>query len=255
MARPYLSIIIPAYNEAERIPKTLLDIDYRLAKAPYSYEIIVVSDGSRDNTAEVVEKMKKAVRNLKIIDNAENKGKGGVVRQGMLLAGGAVRLFTDADNSTSIDQFDRMIPFFKQGYGVVIGSRAVAGAKLAPPEPLFRQLAGKGLNLFAQALLLWGIWDTQCGFKAFTEDAAKKIFEASRVAGWGFDVETLALARHMGYRIAEVPVRWVNDARSHVKMSAGLQFLRDIFIVRWRLWRHEYGPIEPPLDTAEQGAA
>jgi dolichyl-phosphate beta-glucosyltransferase len=251
MARPYLSIIIPAYDEAERIPKTLLDIDRRLTKAPYSYEIIVVNDGSRDNTAEVVEKMKKAVRNLKIIDNAENKGKGGVVRQGMLLAGGAVRLFMDADNSTSIDQFDQMIPYFKEGCGVVIGSRAVKGAKLDPPEPRWRGLIGKGLNLLVQLLLLPGIWDTQCGFKAFTAEAATRVFEKVRFPGWGFDFEALSLAKRMGYKIAEVPVHWVNDARSHVKFSSGLQFLRDMAKLRWRLSRGSYGP----LDAAEHVAA
>lgn len=254
MAKPYLSVIIPAYNEADRIPKTLLDIDRRLSAAPYSYEIIVVNDGSRDRTAEVVERMKQAVRNLKLIDNAENKGKGGAVRQGMLLAGGAVRLFADADNSTPVDQFEKMTPLFKEGCGVVIGSRSVKGAKLDPPEPLFRRIIGKALNLAVQALILPGIYDTQCGFKAFTEDAAKRVFAASRVAGWGFDVEALALAKAMGYRIAEVPVYWKNDARSHVKMSAGFQFLRDAFLVRWRLWRGEYGLIAP-LDTAQRPAA
>ena len=187
MAQPYLSIIVPAYDEAERLPKTLLDMDKRLEHAPYSYEIVVVNDGSKDNTAEVVEKMKKLVRNLKLIDNTENKGKGGVVRQGMLLTNGTVRLFTDADNSTSIDQFDQMIPLFKEGYEVVIGSRVVAGAKLDPPEPWWRQLIGKALNLLVQLLLLPGIWDTQCGFKAFTADAAMKVFEKSRLPGWGFN--------------------------------------------------------------------
>lgn len=250
MARPYLSIVIPAYNEADRIPTTLLDIDRRLVKAAYSYEIIVVNDGSRDNTAEVVERMKKAVRNLKLIDNAENKGKGGVVRQGMLIAGGVVRLFTDADNSTSIDQFEKMMPLLKEGYEVVIGSRAVKGAVLEPPEPLFRRLVGKGLNLIVQALLLRGVWDTQCGFKAFTEEAAKKIFEAARISGWGFDVEALALAKAMGYRVAEVPIRWKNDARSHIKASAGVQFLRDITAVRWWLWRGKYGPLDTKEDIA-----
>ncbi len=240
MAQPYLSIIVPAYNEAERLPKTLLDIGRRLEHPAYSYEILVVNDGSKDNTAEVVEKMKKLVRNLKLIDNVENKGKGGVVRQGMLLASGTIRLFTDADNSTSIDQFDQMIPLFKEGYEVVIGSRAVAGAKLDPPEPWWRQLIGKALNLLVQLLLLPGIWDTQCGFKAFTADAAMKVFEKSQLPGWGFDFEALALAKTMGYKIAQVPVHWVNDASSHVKFSGGVQFLRDMARVRWWLWTGKY---------------
>ena len=240
MAKPYLSIIIPAYNEAERIPVTLLDMDKRLADAPYSYEILVVNDGSKDNTAEVVRNMAKAVRNLKLVDNVENKGKGAVVRQGMLLASGVIRLFTDADNSTSIDQFDQMIPFFKEGYEVVIGSRATKGAKLDPPEPLYKQIPGKMGNLFIQLLVLPGLWDTQCGFKAFTEDAAKRVFEPSRIPGWGFDVETLSLAKKMGYRIKEVPVHWVNDIHSHVKASAYVKVLWETITIRWWLWTGTY---------------
>jgi len=240
MAQPYLSIIIPAYNEAERIPATLVDMDKRLSVVDYSYEILVVSDGSNDNTVAVVKGMAKMVKNLKLIDLKDNVGKGGAVKQGMLVAAGRIRLFTDADNSTSIDQFEKMIPLFKEGYGVVIGSRAVKDAKLDPPEPLYRQIIGKTLNLLIQILLLPGIWDTQCGFKAYTDEAAEKIFMKSRTTGWGFDVETLALAVRLGYRVKEVPVRWVNDTRSHVKFSGGLQFLAETCTIRWRLWRDDY---------------
>ena len=242
--KPYLSIIIPAYNEAERIPLALVDMDRRLQAVDYSYEILVVNDGSTDNTAEVVRNMTKVVKNLKLIDIPDQGGKGGTVRQGMLLAAGQIRIFTDADNSTSIDQFDQMTPFFKEGYGVVIGSRTVKGAKLDPPESLFRQAAGKGLNLFVQAILLPGIWDTQCGFKAFTEEVAKKIFDPSRIPGWAFDVEVLVLAKKEGYRIKQVPVHWIDDINSKVGMSAGLQFLRDIAKIRWWLWTVKYDSLD-----------
>jgi glycosyltransferase involved in cell wall biosynthesis len=241
MAQPYLSIIIPAYNEAERIPQTLVDMDKRLSGVDYSYEILVVSDGSKDNTASVVRNMAKMVKNLKLIDLKDNTGKGGAVRQGMLLATGKIRLFTDADNSTSIDQFEKMMPLFKEGAAVVIGSRVVKGAKLDPPEPWYRQIPGKAGNLVFQTVLgLWGIWDTQCGFKAFTDEAAEKIFNISTISGWGFDVEILALAKRMGYTIAEIPVHWVNDTRSHVKASAYLKVLGETCTIRWRLWRDEY---------------
>ena len=136
----YLSVIVPAYNEAERIPKTLVDMDAYFSKVNYPYEILVVNDGSRDKTAEVVSKMAKIVKNIKLVDIKENHGKGSVVREGMLRAKGDVRLFMDADNSTSIDQVEKMMPFFKEGYDVVIGSRAVPGAKLEPAEPFYRQL-------------------------------------------------------------------------------------------------------------------
>ncbi len=236
MQNPYLSVIVPAYNEAERIPKTLLAMDAYLSKINYPYEILVVNDGSRDSTADVVRNMAKVVKNLILIDNKENRGKGSAVRDGILAAKGDVRLFMDADNSTSVDQIEALLPFVKEGYGVVIGSRAIAGAKLDPPEPLWRALIGKSLNLIVQAILLPGIWDTQCGFKAYTAEAAEEIFGVAKVSTWGFDVETLALAKKFGYGIKEVPVHWVNDARSHVKFSGGLQFLWDIATIRWRLW-------------------
>jgi len=250
MAQPYLSIIIPAYNEAERISQTLIDMDKRLAAAPYSYEILVVNDGSTDNTGEVVLGVARMVKNLKLLNISDNGGKGGTVRKGMLAAVGQIRIFTDADNSTSIDQFDRMMPFFKDGYDVVIGSRSVPGAKLDPAEPWYRQLPGKLGNLVIQALLLPGIWDTQCGFKAFTADASKRLFELSRISGWAFDVEVLSLAKIMGFRIKEVPVHWVNDTRSHVKATSYLKFLWETFTIRWWLWRGSY-PV-PQLTQKQQ---
>jgi glycosyltransferase involved in cell wall biosynthesis len=240
MAATYLSIVIPAYNEAERLPKTLLDIDKRLHAVDFSFEIIVVSDGSKDATAGVVTGLSKMVKNLKLLDLKENVGKGGAVRAGMFEAKGEIRLFMDADNATSIDQFGPMMPLFKEGYGVVFGSRAVKGAKLDPPEPFYRELIGKCLNLIVQVLLLWGIWDTQCGFKAYTAAAAEKIFRASEIRSWGFDVETLVLAKRFGYRLKEIPVHWVNDERSTVHFSAGPKFLVDLAKIRWRLWTRKY---------------
>lgn len=247
MAQPYLSIIIPAYNEAERIPKTLLDMDKHLARADYSYEILVVNDGSKDKTGEIVKNMTRVIKNLKLIDLNDNQGKGGTVRQGMLLATGKIRLFTDADNSTSIDQFGAMMPLFKQGFEVVIGSRAVKGAKLDPAEPIYKQIPGKLGNLFIQLLLLPGIWDTQCGFKAFTEEAAEKIFNMSKITGWGFDVEILSLAKKMNYKIREIPVHWVNDLQSHVTASAYLKVLMETIKIRLWLWRDKY-PFPVPMN-------
>jgi len=238
--QPFLSIIIPAYNEAERLPLTLVDIDKKLSKAEYSYEILVVNDGSKDKTAEAVRGMQKGIKNLKLIDNEANKGKGGVVRQGMLLSRGQYRLFTDADNSTSIDHFNNMLPYFKEGYDVVICSRTAKSSKLEPAEPFYRQIFGKGINLLVQALLLPGMWDTQCGFKAFTAEAAEKIFQAARIPGWSFDVEILSLAKRVGCKIKEIPVHWVNESHSRVKFSSGLQFLRDLVKIRWWLWTNKY---------------
>ena len=239
--KPYLSIILPAYDEADRLPKTLIDIDRRLADKKYTYEILVINDGSKDNTAEVVRKMAPTIKNLKLVDNKENKGKGGVVRQGMLTAEGEIRLFMDSDNATTIDHFDQMIPFFNEGYGVVICSRSAKGSKLDPPEPWYRQIPGKLGNLFwIQPLVLPGLWDTQCGFKAFTAEVAEKVFALSRIGGWSFDVEILALAKKLGYRIREVPVHWVHDGKSKVKASAYVKFFLEVVQIRWWLSSNVY---------------
>ena len=238
--KPYLSIIIPAYNEAKRLPQTLVDIDYRLQDVDFSYEIIVVDDGSKDATAEAAKKFSELIRNLRIITNEENKGKGGVVKQGMLEARGHIRLFTDADNSTSIEQFRKMLPYFKEGYDVVFGSRGIKGAKLEPPQPFYKRFLGNIGNLIIQILLLPGIKDTQCGFKAFTEEVAQKIFSLTRINRWAFDVEALALAKNLGYKIKEVPIIWKNDPESKVKLISYLQVLIEVLKIRFWLWRDAY---------------
>ena len=146
----------------------------------------------------------------------------------------------DADNSTSVVEFNKMIPYFKDGYEVVIGSRSVKGSRNIPDQPWYKRLLGDMGNLFIQALLLRGVWDTQCGFKCFSDEAAEKIFNLTKIDRWGFDVEALALAKKMGYKIKEMPVFWVNDIRSHVKASAYLQVLWEVVKVRWWLWRKSY---------------
>jgi len=244
MARPYLSVVIPAYNEAKRLPSTLVDVDRYLSAQKFTYEIIVIDDGSPDHTADIVKKMSPQIKNLKISRSEENHGKGGSVRRGMLLAQGDIRLFTDADNSTSLDQFDKMRPFFSaQGsehYDVVIGSRSVRGATLDPPQPFYKRFLGKMGNLMIQLFNLPGIWDTQCGFKAFTAEVAERVFTLSRIRGWGFDIEVLSLARRMGFRIKEVPVHWVNDLDSHVPLSGYLNTLWENAIIRWWLMTDSY---------------
>lgn len=240
MARPFLSVIIPAYNEARRLPLTLIDIDKHLEQQEYSYEILVVNDGSTDETAEIVKRFSPLIENLKLVDNKENKGKGAAVRQGMLLAKGTWRLFMDADNSTSVVEFNKMIPYFKAGYEVVIGSRDVKGARTSPPQALYKRLLGNIGNLIIQALLLPGIWDTQCGFKCFSDEAAERIFHLTKIDRWGFDAESLALAKALNYKIKEMPVFWVNDPRTHVRLSSYLQVLWEVAKVRWWLWRNIY---------------
>jgi len=235
--KPFLSVIIPAYNEDKRLSLTLIDVNKRLSSVDYDYEIIVVDDGSKDATVEVAKRLCHIIKNLRVIENKENHGKGWVVKQGMLEANGKWRLFMDADNATTVDQFKNMIPYFSD-YQIIIGSRDVKGAKLTPPQPFYKRWLGNIGNLIIQVLLLPGIWDTQCGFKCFSEEAALKIFPLMKVNRWAFDVEALVLGKKLGYKIKEIPVVWVNDIRSKVKPSAYLQVLWEVVKIRWRMW-HE----------------
>lgn len=239
MAKPYLSIIIPAYNEAKRLPLTLIDIDKHLKNADFSYEIIVIDNNSTDSTPEIVERFMHLNENLKLI-KFKVPGKGGAVKAGMLEAKGEIRIFTDADNSTSIDQFFKMIPYFNEGYDVVIGSRDIEGARLVPPQPWYKRIGGNVGNLIIQALLLRGIWDTQCGFKALTAEAAEKIFPLLKTSRWGFDVEVLSLAKKFGYKIKEIPVVWVNNPFSKVKATTYLQVLWEVVKIRYWLIVDKY---------------
>jgi glycosyltransferase involved in cell wall biosynthesis len=243
MEKVYLSVIIPAYNEEKRISNTLLDIDHYLSKQDYSYEIIVVSDGSKDKTCQIVKKFTDLIKNLRLIDNKENHGKGWVVKQGMLEAQGEIRLFMDADNATTIDHFEKMIPLFEQGYQVVIGSRDkkdAAGAKQAVPQSFLKRQLGNMGNILIQLLAVSGIWDTQCGFKAFQAKAAQDIFSRSQIDRWGFDIEALALARKLGYRIGIIPVNWVNDPDSRVSWKGYLNTFRELFKIKWNFITHKY---------------
>jgi dolichyl-phosphate beta-glucosyltransferase len=231
-----LSVIVPVYNEAERLPKTLQRLHAYLAAGRLTYEIVVVLDGPTDATAEVLRRMSREIGHLKIIDRAENRGKGYTVKQGMLRAAGEIRLFTDADNSTDIRHFDQMMPLFDQGCDLVIASRNPKDAPEAEqsvPQAAFKRAIGQLGNRIVQSLAVPGIWDTQCGFKAFRAEAAERIFTQTRVDRWGFDIEVLALAQALNYQIGIIPARWVNDERSHVRLTDYFRVLADTVQV-WR---------------------
>lgn len=239
----YLSVVIPAYNEEKRITKTLKAISSYLERQPYSYEIIVANDGAKDATADVVRDVMNEISNLRLVDRKENKGKGFTVREGMLSAKGRIRLFTDADNSTDISYFEKMRPFFDKGYDVVISSRDskdAQGAGQEVPQSWLKRLMGNLGNLYIQILAVPGIWDTQNGFKAFRDHAAKEIFSRAMINRWAFDVEALALARKLGYKIGIIPVRWKNDPHSHVSMMSYFRTLFDTAKIRWNLIRKKY---------------
>jgi glycosyltransferase involved in cell wall biosynthesis len=243
MADVDLSVVVPAYNEAQRIEPTLLKLHRYLSTATLSYEILVVLDGPTDSTREVLNRMQEKIARLQIVDRQVNRGKGFTVKEGMLKAKGALRLFTDADNSTDITHFEKMKPLFDQGCDLVIASRNAKdapGARQAVQQAWYKQIVGRLGNLVVQGVAVPGIWDTQCGFKAFRAEAARRIFSQTTIEGWGFDIEVLALARACGYKIGIVAAHWVNDDRSHVGSLDYLSVLLDTFWIRYRLLKGKY---------------
>lgn len=243
---PFLSVIIPAYTEEHRISKTLAAIYNYLERQPFQWEILVVLDGPEDRTLEKVKAFADGAGEdacIRWIDRKENRGKGYTVREGMLATNGRIRLFTDADNSTDISHFDQMKPLFEQGAGVVICSRDrkdAPGARQEVPQPFLKRLLGNLGNLLIQIIAVRGIWDTQCGFKAFTAEAAEQIFSVARINGWGFDIEALALARRFGHRVEVIPAHWVDDADTHVRIWNYFDTLLETLKVRWNLLTGAY---------------
>jgi len=231
--KPYLSVILPAYNEEARILPSLKWRHEYLEKQDYDYELIVVNDGSTDKTSRIVREAIKDWPHFKLIDNKVNKGKGGVVKQGMLAAQGGWRLFMDVDESVPIDEIRLLWPQTKK-YEVIIGSRYAEGGKITKKQPLIRRIISRGGNMLIQLLVAWGIKDTQCGFKLFSAAAAKEIFPLLSMERWSFDMELIAIAKKHNYKIKEVPVVWKEQAGSKVQAAkAALRSLRDVLVIWW----------------------
>jgi len=238
----HLSIIIPAYNEEKRLSKTLEDINRYLSLQSYDYEILVVDNCSKDRTPEIVRNLTSQIKGLRLIEGSANQGKGFAVKKGMLEAKGDFRLFTDADNSTSINQIEKMWPEFEKGYDVVIGSRDIKGAVLDPPQPFLRNIIlGEGFKLFRKIIIgLWNLQDTQCGFKGFTRVSAENIFSRITILDFSFDPEVLVIAKKMGYRIKEIPISWKNDLESKVKFKSIIKMALDLFKIKLNLIKGLY---------------
>ena len=208
MARPELSVVIPVYNEESRVGKTLEDALRYLKSKKIAAEILVVDDGSRDKTLEVVGKFRNQAKgkiSLKVLKHMENRGKGAAVRTGALGSKGGVVLFMDADNATPLSEFEKFRPALRKGVQVIVGSRAVDRKQVKVPQPLYRQALGRLANLFIQMIAVPGIWDTQCGFKAFTRKASDAIFPLQTVERFGFDFELLYLAHKRGFSMKKYP--------------------------------------------------
>ncbi|MCM8808903.1 MAG: glycosyltransferase family 2 protein [Candidatus Omnitrophica bacterium] len=213
-----ISIVIPAYNEEKRILKTIERIYKYFKNKNYDFEIIVVDDGSKDKTFEIVEKFAKNKKEIIILKHPKNLGKGAAVRTGVLSASGNFILFTDADLSTPIEEFEKLKEKIENGYDIAIGSRGLKDSKIVIPQPFYRRIIGKIFPILVRLIVIKDFKDTQCGFKLFKKEQGKKIFSQLKTGGFAFDVEVLAKAKKEGYKIAEVGIVWYNSPRSSVRI-------------------------------------
>jgi dolichyl-phosphate beta-glucosyltransferase len=237
-----LSVVIPAYNEEYRLPKTLQSIHAYLQTRPYRAEIIVVDDGSSDRTSETVTARLQEFPGLRLVLNGKNRGKGFSVRHGMLEARGEIALFTDADLSTPIEEADKLLAALRdEGYDGAIGSRALDRSLIEVHQSVVREQAGIFFNRLVRWIMGIEFSDTQCGFKAFRRGRARIIFEQQRVERFGFDPEILFLAKRHGLRVAEIPVRWSHDAATKVNVASdGIGMFAELLVIRWNAWRGRY---------------
>ena len=227
------SIVIPAYNESERLRPTLDKVLAHDAAQGWNAEIIVVNDGSKDDTAEIVREYSRRYPNVRLVENPGNRGKGYAVKNGMLHATGDIQLMTDADLSAPIYEAGKLFAAIEAGADVAIGSRWLDARTQTARQSLVRQLGGRGFNLAIRVVLGLRQTDTQCGFKAFTRDASQKLFPLQRVDRWGFDPELLYLAKRFRMRVDEVAVEWAHDERSKVNpLRDGFRILNDVIQVR-----------------------
>jgi glycosyltransferase involved in cell wall biosynthesis len=232
---PLVSVVIPAYNEAARIKPGLEQILQHVAATALDCEIILVDDGSSDDTADVVRRHLNGSLPLRVLRQEPNQGKARAVRRGMLAATGRFAGYVDADMSTPFAEIDRFLQALADGADVAIGSRSMEGSDVQVRQPLQRALAGKLFGAFTRLVLLPGLHDSQCGFKFFRREVAQDLFTRQQLTGWAFDAELLFLARRLGYRVVQLPVRWINDPNTKVKMlKAGPKMVLDILKIRWR---------------------
>ncbi len=235
----FLSIIIPLYNEEDRL-FNLKTIYQYLNHKKFKWEMILINDGSNDNTQKEVKKIIKENKNTQLFSYSKNEGKGYAIKLGMLKARGQYRLFTDIDLSTPIEEFDKFIPFLKK-FDVIIGSRKISGSKIIIHQTGTREILGKGFTKLSQIILQLQTTDFTCGFKCFSKDAAEKIFNKQKIYGWGFDSEILFLARKFGFKVKEIPVKWSNDPKSKVKFPQDIiTSLVDLFTIRTNDMKKRY---------------
>lgn len=241
MSHPHYSIVIPAYNETARIERALSSVSACIRKRDWDAEVLVVDDGSTDNTAALVEAWSVEHPEVRLIRNERNRGKGYSVRNGMLRASGEIVMFTDADLSSPIEEAERLFAAITAGADVAIGSRWLTGKRIVHKQPLYRRFFGRCFNALTRSIMRLPFADTQCGFKAFRREAAQLVFSLQRIERWGFDPEILFIGIKRGLRITEVPVTWGHDERSRISyLRDGMQMLIELAYVRWNALTGRY---------------
>jgi glycosyltransferase involved in cell wall biosynthesis len=261
---PHLSIVIPAYNEGARIQGALDRVLSCIQQQGWDAEVLVVDDGSTDNTTLIVEEWMEHNPHLRLISNGTNRGKGHSIRNGVLQANGDIVMFTDADLSTPMIEAERLIAALEAGADVAIGSRWLDRTRQTVHQPLYRQFFGRCFNGVTRTVMGLPFKDTQCGFKAFKRDAAQVIFRLQTIERWGFDPELLFIARKLGYRVVEVPVTWGHDDRSRISyLKDGSKMLEEMALIRFNAAAGRYnraiavmkdtsGLITPPLSRTSK---
>jgi dolichyl-phosphate beta-glucosyltransferase len=240
---PRYSIVIPAFNERLRIIATLDAVVDCVRRKNWDAEVIVVNDGSSDETADLVRDFARQAPEVHLMENPSNRGKGYSVRNGLLHARGDIVMFTDADLSAPIDEADGLFAAIEaDGADIAIGSRWLATSRQTHRQPLYRQIFGRVFNALTRMVMRLPYADTQCGFKAFSRYAAQTVFQLQTIERWGFDPEILFIARKRRFKVKEVPVSWAHDARSRISyLRDGLQMLKELAIVRWNAILGRYG--------------
>lgn len=230
MTGPFLSIVIPAYNEEKRLPKTLEQVHSFLESQPYTAEVLVVENGSQDRTFEVAQDFARRHPGVSVLQET-GRGKGRAVRRGMLAARGEYRFMCDADLSMPVEEINYFLPPALQDFDIAIGSREAPGA-IRYNEPHYRHLGGRAVNTMIRLLALPGLQDTQCGFKCFRAPIAEELYRLQTLTGWSFDIELLYIARQRGYRIVEIPVQWYFNPESKLNVvQDAIKMGLDIFTI------------------------
>ncbi len=233
MSTPFLSLILPAHNEAERLPHSLKLVQEFINRQTYESEVLVIENASTDDTAKVVEGYQASFPQLKMI-RLEQGGKGNAIRVGMQAARGEYRFMADVDFSMPVEEISKFLPPNLAETQVVIASREQAGSKRIA-EPFYRHLIGRVFNGLVRILVLPGLQDTQCGFKCFSAEAAEQIFPKQTLNGWSFDVEVLTIARELGFKVLEVPITWTYQPGSRMSiLSDSWQMFKDLLLIRSR---------------------